>query len=402
MHRVIGAYAPWDPGQAATSTFWPALTDLCRNTTTSWTLGGDLNATVSATEHAFGGADACAQFLAFLDDTGAHDIWTNHPDCNHNYDWTSRPNPQSTSSNIIDRIITSKRSLLDSEILVTDGFKDFVPFTNHQAVVANIVYMPPSGTGNTVFPVFNATLNKSHIKYPTCMEKHRHNDFRAEMEMQIDAKGIADIEVLDDTSVLNVYDSFTEILIPVAEKYYGRIAQFSRRADKGIMSPKIEKLVAKLRFIGGAIRNLRSQCASNVPWSTNRLHAPHKCLLLRHPKGDRPTQVQRSAETRMRKEKTDRACITTALKSGSTKHLITPGEFIEMPITVNEIGTEKFVSDPAGVKAITRDYWSNLYHHALPPAIPKPWLTTKSVLDIKQRVQNDPFVWPRKANLADF
>ncbi|KAJ7015870.1 hypothetical protein C8F04DRAFT_914980, partial [Mycena alexandri] len=49
-HRVIGAYAPWDPGTPATRDFWPELTNLVQSTTTSWTLGGDLNATVSASE----------------------------------------------------------------------------------------------------------------------------------------------------------------------------------------------------------------------------------------------------------------------------------------------------------------------------------------------------------------
>ncbi|KAJ7936520.1 hypothetical protein B0H13DRAFT_1541802, partial [Mycena leptocephala] len=49
-----------------------------------------------------------------------------------------------------------------------------------------------------------------------------------------------------------------------------------------------------------------------------------------------------------------------------------------------------------------REYWSTLYHHDEPPDIPKPWLTTKSVVDIKQRVENDPFIWPRRATLTDF
>ncbi|KAJ7110533.1 hypothetical protein C8R44DRAFT_883671 [Mycena epipterygia] len=88
---------------------------------------------------------------------------------------------------------------------------------------------------------------------------------------------------------------------------------------------------------------------------------------------------ERAAEIRGRKECQDRYRITAALNNGSTKRLITPGEFIALPITVNELHSEKLVSDPD-----------------------TPWLSTKSVLAIKQRVQNDPFAWPRHTSIADF
>ncbi|KAJ7015871.1 hypothetical protein C8F04DRAFT_876197, partial [Mycena alexandri] len=76
--------------------------------------------------------------------------------------------------------------------------------------------------------------------------------------------------------------------------------------------------------------------------------------------------------------------------------------FIELPITVNDLHSDKLLSDPDAVKETAREYWSTLYHHDKPPDIPKPWLTTKAVLDIKKRVHNDPFIWPRPASLSDF
>jgi hypothetical protein len=110
----------------------------------------------------------------------------------------------------------------------------------------------------------------------------------------------------------------------------------------------------------------------------------------------------RSAEIQARKERYNRARITNALRGGSTKRLVHPGEFIELPITVKHPHSDRLVSDPTEVKAISRQYWSDLYQHNTPPDIPKPWLTTPSVLDIKRRVADDPFLWPRLTTLADF
>jgi hypothetical protein len=45
IHRVIGAYAPWNPG-IDDSDFWAQVMMLCRGSQYSWTLAGDLNAIV--------------------------------------------------------------------------------------------------------------------------------------------------------------------------------------------------------------------------------------------------------------------------------------------------------------------------------------------------------------------
>ena len=36
------------------------------------------------------------------------------------------------------------------------------------------------------------------------------------------------------------------------------------------------------------------------------------------------------------------------------------------------------------------------------PVIEKPWMITPSVAEVRNRVLNDPFLWPRNATLADF
>ena len=70
---------------------------------------------------------------------------------------------------------------------------------------------------------------------------------------------------------------------------------------------------------------------------------------------------------------------------------------------VNDIDNpEKLISDPEGVKSTTREYFTRLYDHSGVPKLLKPWLTTLSVVDVKDRVETDPFIWPREASLGDF
>ncbi|KAJ6629081.1 hypothetical protein B0H10DRAFT_1939978 [Mycena sp. CBHHK59/15] len=85
IHRIIGAYAPWDPGTAATCDFWPELTKLCQSTSTSWTLSGDLNGGTLTADHPTG-TTARAQSINFLAHAAGHDIWSNYPERNRNYD----------------------------------------------------------------------------------------------------------------------------------------------------------------------------------------------------------------------------------------------------------------------------------------------------------------------------
>jgi len=70
---------------------------------------------------------------------------------------------------------------------------------------------------------------------------------------------------------------------------------------------------------------------------------------------------------------------------------------------VNDIDSpEKLICDPEGVKSTMREYFTRLYDHSGVPELPKPWLTTPSVVDVQDCVTRDPFIWPRRASLADF
>ena len=105
----------------------------------------------------------------------------------------------------------------------------------------------------------------------------------------------------------------------------------------------------------------------------------------------------------LRAKLADKNQISAALRGGSTKKLVQSYPFIPLPLVVNDINSlEKLICDPEGVKSMTRDYFTRLSDHSGVPELPKPWLTTPSVVDVQDHVKEDPFIWPRRTSLADF
>ncbi|KAF8232700.1 hypothetical protein L208DRAFT_1560958 [Tricholoma matsutake] len=77
--------------------------------------------------------------------------------------------------------------------------------------------------------------------------------------------------------------------------------------------------------------------------------------------------------------------------------------FVPLPMAINSTAIPGvIVTDPASVAEETRQYFTRLYTHSVPPNKPKPWLTTPLVCAVKCRVLDDPFVWPIAATLVDF
>lgn len=59
-------------------------------------------------------------------------------------------------------------------------------------------------------------------------------------------------------------------------------------------------------------------------------------------------------------------------------------DFIPLPLAINDLDDpERLICDPKGVKPTTRDYFTRLYDHSRVPDLPKPWLDTPSVKEVK-------------------
>jgi hypothetical protein len=113
--------------------------------------------------------------------------------------------------------------------------------------------------------------------------------------------------------------------------------------------------------------------------------------------------AERAKEIIRRAKAADARQIAVALKGNSTRKLAQTVPYIPFPLAVNDLDEQdKLICDPEGVKATTMEYFRRLYDHSHIPDIPKPWMETPSVREVRQRVSDEPFSWPRKASLADF
>jgi hypothetical protein len=145
VHRFVGVYAPWNPGSDTSDTsFWCEVTKICNQAAFSWSIAGDLNATISTTERASGGNDARRHFLNFLKRTKVVDLWASlKPDRSRANDWTCKAHSNRTSlGNIIDRVVVSANCVVDADIAVADKSYDFIQMTDHRAVLATLFMNP--------------------------------------------------------------------------------------------------------------------------------------------------------------------------------------------------------------------------------------------------------------------
>ncbi|KAJ3858186.1 hypothetical protein EV359DRAFT_52417, partial [Lentinula novae-zelandiae] len=82
------------------------------------------------------------------------------------------------------------------------------------------------------------------------------------------------------------------------------------------------------------------------------------------------------------------------LNGTSSKRVLSKPQFIPMPLIIKSTDSENLICEPEQVKEATRQYRSDLYHHDPPPNIPKPWLTTPSLIAVKNRGNSRPAPGP--------
>ena len=314
----------------------------------------------------------------------------------------------SDGGSIIDRIVTSSGSFIDSEILVADGHHDYVPMTDHRAIVGRLVLKPPGrNSARCLHEVSNPILNTPRIKFPNSNDKHLFQAYHDLTNTQIKTTGLHDQIVTDHLNSL--YRNLTNIINKSAEEVFGRIKRKQPNTHKIITNPLIQQLIGQSRAIGGAIRidknpsHPASRSAKNTyllflsEYSLNTTdHISLRSLLIDKRKSvNKELYHEKSNEIYTRAKRYDAFRITQALNGGSTKRLVHAAEFIPLPMSVNTIdGSGKLLTDPDQVKAETRHYWEKLYAHQPIPVMEKPWLSTKSVKEVHHRVSANPFIWP--------
>ncbi|PPR01351.1 hypothetical protein CVT26_015409 [Gymnopilus dilepis] len=174
-HRLIGAYAPWDPGGDDDAVlFWPAITDLCNTAPYSWSISGDLNVSLSTMETSSSMPSLTRHlYTLFLRNTNAIDLWQTQSPVDIRHDWTYRSH-DSTSLSIIDRCATSRIGILSGSIEVPNFF---IPVTDHRPISSLIVlstpdsadmpYLPSEPPPSTYSPLCLRTTHSNIVTNPS-------------------------------------------------------------------------------------------------------------------------------------------------------------------------------------------------------------------------------------------
>ncbi|KAG6876098.1 hypothetical protein C0993_005552 [Termitomyces sp. T159_Od127] len=251
-----------------------------------------------------------------------------------------------------------------------------------QVVAVDVIIPLPAGAlvPHRVFAVF-----------PGKLDKHKFSQFAETVDRTIEAdKGNLEADVTTDASF-----------------------------DKKVTSPLIQRLVARTRHLGGAISIARGH-AWLFSYGSLQLH--NKLRLEFDLKGGGPVDsftdfliearhachrdlyVARKAEIIARAQRYNRGQIIRVLQGTSSKKLLgSASKFVPLPTALHLTqSTGVIETEPSAVVNITRKYFTDLYKRSPPLDKPKPWLTTPSVAAVRQRVEQDPFMWPVLATLLDF
>ena len=111
---------------------------------------------------------------------------------------------------------------------------------------------------------------------------------------------------------------------------------------------------------------------------------------------------ERMSEIYMCAQASDKKHIISTLCGGSAKKLTLTDNYFGMPTALISSDSGTLVTDPEMVKSVMREYWSKLYAQQNTPDIPKPWLSTPSVVEVHKCVKEQPFQWPVPSSIADF
>ncbi|KAF8239597.1 hypothetical protein L208DRAFT_1237032 [Tricholoma matsutake] len=223
---------------------------------TSWSLFGDLNATVVAFECASDNVVARCQYNEFLRNTHGTDLWRQCLDCNRFIDWTCRAWRSTDGGSIIDCVVVSGHHLLDSEISTDPAW---IPGSDHRIIKAKVILKSapgPSGISSTPF-IPSRPLPPPRIKYPSKDDKYKISLFADSVDHLVTSNSASlQNEITSDESYVSRYNLLTTLIEQATVNTFGWNKPY-QYVERPVMSPRIRELVALIRHLGGAI--LRSR-----------------------------------------------------------------------------------------------------------------------------------------------
>jgi hypothetical protein len=131
-----------------------------------------------------------------------------------------------SGENIIDWVVASNAGFSDGEIHTAS--KDFIPGTDHRAVLAFININPPMRMADKrlVFTTREATHLKPRVKYPTKTEKHKFEQFRTAVDKMMTDQNLTAQPVVDTQSFTTHYKHLTNIFDKCANDAFGHVKPY--------------------------------------------------------------------------------------------------------------------------------------------------------------------------------
>ena len=425
-HRLIGVYAPWNPGGSLEdeNLFWPEVTELCANAKYSWSLHGDLNATLLSSESSSVSLDVPTSRLAythFLNTTNGIDLWQTQPSSDVASNYTHSLRQHSSTSpptfSIIDRSAVSRVGTLAGSISV---LPHFIPCTDHRPIDSRLALLsPPSVHGHPNIPSeVPPSTYSPRFRFPFRSEKHRLTLFSSKVDdLLADLPSDLSETVLDsDQDFQSCYESFTQILLTAARSSFN-LPKPHPQTYRKVVNPTLSLILGELRHINRLLAALSRSHASQPPsfpresWVNKYISAFSNfapgCTAFKAEFKSYLSSIRkklhrlRFAEERQERlkqgEKRAKSQVYQVLHGSSSKRLFNY-KISSLPLAITpqpDLEPDKLLTGPREIKAATVSYYQQLYHRTPRPPQNKPWMTTPSVRQVANSISSAPFCWPQ-------
>ncbi|PFH46327.1 hypothetical protein AMATHDRAFT_7972, partial [Amanita thiersii Skay4041] len=413
-HRLFGIYAPWSyPPQNDPSIppqlFWDELRQLCTNTPSSWSLIGDFNAVLLASESTSPSAflkPTSLAYSAFLRQTNATDLWLHQA----NSAPTSNPTFIGTqSSATLDRACISPSGIPEAAV---SSPRLFIPYTDHRIIRLTLLLLSPSQKPASS-PSFLEPSFPLHPYYPSSKNKNQFQLFSQEMaDSVLNYSPVFDMAITDDYSFQFIYDRFSSLLQSAAAKAFN-FRSITKSKSFKTTNATISLICRETKVINRIISALRQQ--HSIPFPCNHsfqqlqwayLHETQQAIsfitylcLIRKSLNKLRFREQEN-ELAYHSQSQDNRNFNAVLKGASsarlysTLHISPPRALLHT--------SQQILTDPAQIKAETVEYFTQLYARTPHESTAnKPWLETPTIQQIRHWVLTNPFSWPRPLTLSD-
>jgi hypothetical protein len=195
----------------------------------------------------------------------------------------------------------------------------------------------------------DVTRPKPRIRYPTKIEKHRLDNFRAAVDKMAQEQNLAKKSVIDSVSFITQYERLMSIFGKCTSMIFGHNKPYCGNSGQSLTLGPIQHILSQIRNVCGAIC-LVNNPDSDVSINSTLLCNKSLCEFNRNPKGAEDirsylVQVckklykdlyrERMDLVTVRAKDADKKKIAGTFLGGSTRRLMTVEEYIGLPTAMN-------------------------------------------------------------------